>query len=83
MDLVENIRDKNRDVGYAKRNEKTRPKLALLGGIILVIGILVINYGTNLGNLEIGFGGVFIFVIGGLVLLFSLGEKNHPDSYNT
>jgi hypothetical protein len=69
------LRNKNRDVGYDNIKGKNRPKLALVGGIILAIGILVINHGTHIMNLDIGFEGLIIFMAGFLTMLFSLRKE--------
>ena len=68
-----NWKKERRDDG---REGRSRPKLALVGGIILTIGIFVVMYGTNIRNLDIGVGGGFAVMAGTLMLLFSLSKRN-------
>ena len=57
------------------REGKSRPKLVLVGGIVLTIGILILFYG-NIRDLYIALGGVIAVIIGTLILLFSLSKRN-------
>ena len=65
-------RDWERNKG---REGKSRPKLVLVGGIVLTIGILILFYG-NIRDLYIALGGVIAVIIGTLILLFSLSKRN-------
>lgn len=58
------------------RGGQSRPKLALVGAIVLAVGILVIMYGTNVRNLDTSVTGAFIVMVGTMMLLFSLSKRN-------
>ena len=65
-------RDWERNKG---REGKSRPKLVLVGGIVLAIGILILFYG-NIRDLYISLEGVIAVIIGTLILLSSLSKRN-------
>ena len=67
---------RRRDWERNKRREgKSSPKLVLVGGIVLAIGILILFYG-NIRDLYIALGGVIAVIIGTLILLSSLSKRN-------
>ena len=53
-----------------------RPKLALVGAIVLASGILLIMYGANIRNWDVGGWGFPIVMAGTMMLLFSLSRRN-------
>ncbi len=60
-----------------EREGKSRPKLALVGSIVLAIGILLIVYVADIRNLDIFTTIGFVAVLAGtLMLLLSLSKKN-------
>jgi UDP-N-acetylmuramyl pentapeptide phosphotransferase/UDP-N-acetylglucosamine-1-phosphate transferase len=70
-------RSRRRNLGRDdERKGKARPKLALAGGIVLAIGILLSMYGVNTRNLYIVVGCGLTVTAGILMLLFSLSKRN-------
>lgn len=60
----------------SRRTGQSRPKLALVGAIVLTIGILLVMYGTNIRNLDIMMGGGFVVMVSVILLLLSLSKRN-------
>ena len=59
-----------------ERKGKARPKITLVGAIILAIGILVVMSGGNVMNFNIMMGGMFTVTVGTVMLLLSLSRRN-------
>ena len=55
---------------------RARPKLALAGAIVLAIGILLIMYWVDIGNMNFALGSAFLVSAGVVMMFFSL-KKSH------
>ena len=69
--IRELLKNENTNVKQHTKKEKISLKFTFVGGIMLLIGILMIDHGTDIRNLELGFGGMGVVIGGGMVLLTS------------